>query len=546
MPESRSCPKCGTAYETVGDAGLCPRCLLALNLDEVTDFGDLEDGPGGLPELPTPEELAKHFPQLEILQCLGRGGMGIVYQARQIKLDRLIALKILAPERGQDARFAERFAREAQTLARLNHPNVVTVYDFGQAGHLFYLLMEFVDGMNLRQLLNQRRLSSREALAIVPGVCEGLQYAHDQGVVHRDIKPENLLLDKHGHMKIADFGIARLLDAPAEPEPEAGEVASAASTTNNLTHSQVLGTPRYMAPEQSEQPSAVDHRADIYALGLVLYEMLTGKPPEQGVIPTLKGNDIDPYVNEVIRQALAREPNHRHQSAHELQTRLNQVGKKPKTGFRFQGWLTLSLGIGMVILILVIQNNKSPTARPPATSIEVDDPGNRMNLVSDIYGGSPAKKVSFQYPEAGTTIRVPPCQVPDFQHYSRTKGLISPIQELGSDVPWAGKEMTAWRERQGTGFMMIPAKGDTPARLIAFGVERIRKHLYDEAGRLAQTRDTSSQDANSTEAIIATSQEPGTIQVWWVDGSSSKLHVAATGDTFIVQFLSTRSASDEP
>ena len=146
----------------------------------------------------TPEELAPHFPQLEIIECLGRGGMGVVYKARQKSLNRLVALKLLAPERADDPQFAERFAKEAQALAALNHPNIVTVYDFGQAGGFYFLLMEFVDGVNLRQAMKASRFTPEQALGIVPPVCEALQYAHEHGIVHRDIKPENLLLDKAG------------------------------------------------------------------------------------------------------------------------------------------------------------------------------------------------------------------------------------------------------------------------------------------------------------------------------------------------------------
>ena len=160
---------------------------------------------------PRPAELAPHFPDLEILELVGRGGMGVVYKARQKRLDRLVALKILSPKIGQDPAFAERFAREARAMAMLSHPHVVAVYDFGQTEGLYYFLMEFVDGVNLRQLLDTGKLSPEEALAIVPQICEALQYAHDHGVVHRDIKPENMLLDKKGRVKIADFGIAKLV-----------------------------------------------------------------------------------------------------------------------------------------------------------------------------------------------------------------------------------------------------------------------------------------------------------------------------------------------
>jgi serine/threonine protein kinase len=163
-----------------------------------------------------PAELAPFFPQLEILECLGRGGMGVVYKARQKSLNRFVALKLLAPERVRDTQFAERFTREAQALAALSHPNIVTIYDFGQAGGFYFLLMEFVDGLNLRQLLRMRKFTPEEALAIVPPLCDALQLAHNRGIVHRDIKPENLLLNKDGRVKVADFGIAKMLGA-AEP-----------------------------------------------------------------------------------------------------------------------------------------------------------------------------------------------------------------------------------------------------------------------------------------------------------------------------------------
>jgi serine/threonine protein kinase len=142
-----------------------------------------------------------------------RHGCGL--QSTPKNLGRLVALKLLAPERETDPQFAERFAREAQALAQLDHPHIVTVHDFGQTNGFFYLLMEFVDGVNLRQLLQSRKLTPEEALAIVPPLCEALQFAHERGIVHRDIKPENLLLAKDGRIKIADFGIARMLGAGA-------------------------------------------------------------------------------------------------------------------------------------------------------------------------------------------------------------------------------------------------------------------------------------------------------------------------------------------
>ena len=162
---------------------------------------------------PKPEELAPLFPQLEILEFIGQGGMGAVYRARQKQLGRMVALKILPPEVAGGAGFAERFAREARALASLSHPNIVTLYEFGQADGLYFFLMELVDGVNLQELLRAGRIAPREALAIVPQICDALQFAHDLGIVHRDIKPGNILLNRRGQVKIADFGIAKMLEA---------------------------------------------------------------------------------------------------------------------------------------------------------------------------------------------------------------------------------------------------------------------------------------------------------------------------------------------
>jgi capsular polysaccharide biosynthesis protein/tRNA A-37 threonylcarbamoyl transferase component Bud32 len=273
-----------------------------------------------------PKEIAQHFPNFDILECLGRGGMGVVYKARQKSLNRLVALKILAPEREKDAAFAQRFVAEAETLAKLNHPGIVTIFDFGQTSGLFYLVMEFVDGVTLRRLLEAGRVSPREALAIVPQICDALQYAHDQGVIHRDIKPENILIDRLGRVKVADFGLAKLIGAAEALAAPAGDVPAAPALTQA---GQVMGTPSYMAPEQFDHPSAVDHRADIYALGVVFYQMLTGELPARRLEPPSKKVRIDVRLDDVVLRTLEQEPQRRYQQASQVKAAVETIVTEP-------------------------------------------------------------------------------------------------------------------------------------------------------------------------------------------------------------------------
>jgi serine/threonine protein kinase len=267
---------------------------------------------------PSIEELARHFPQLEVLELLGHGGMGAVYKARQKDLDRLVAVKVLPPEVGADPAFAERFTREARALARLNHPNIVIVYDFGRTGGLFYFVMEFVDGVNLRHAIRGGELAPPQALAIVPQICDALQYAHDEGVVHRDIKPENILLDKRGRVKIADFGLAKLVGA-------SGVMPGTLTGTF-----QVMGTLHYMAPEQLERPLSVDHRADIYSLGVVFYELLTGQLPLGRFDLPSQRVQVDVRLDEVVLKTLEREPDRRYQQVSQVKTAMESIAATPR------------------------------------------------------------------------------------------------------------------------------------------------------------------------------------------------------------------------
>jgi len=306
-------------------------------------------------DVPTPEELTELLPEFEVESLIGKGGMGAVYRARQPSLDRVVALKVLV-EPVADAGFAERFQREAHALASLSHPGIVSVYDFGRAGEYWYITMELVDGTDLRRVIDGRAMTPREALSIVSQVCEALQYAHDQGVVHRDIKPGNVLLDRDGNVKISDFGLAKMT----------GQRPSLALTRA----SQVMGTPHYMAPEQMETPLEVDHRADIYSVGVVLYELLTGELPMGNFALPSQRVQVDVRLDEVVLRALQKDPPKRYQSATAVRTDVDEVVKNPEPArspaVRGSRPLLLawSVAAGFAFLALLIGLQLGDAARP--------------------------------------------------------------------------------------------------------------------------------------------------------------------------------------
>jgi tRNA A-37 threonylcarbamoyl transferase component Bud32 len=337
MAEERCWGECGGKRPAETPQGLCRQCLMKLGLpgdpkaNQVETSANQSDIPtnvtppsGFVP--PEPEELARQFPQLDILELLGQGGMGVVYKARQRQLDRLVALKILPPQIGRTEAFAERFTREARSLARLSHPRIVMIYDFGrtEAG-LYYFIMEYVDGTDLRRVIQTGELSASEALTIIPQICEALQYAHEEGIVHRDIKPENILLNKKGQVRIADFGLAKLLDRPST------------GPTSMLTKvGQQMGTPHYMAPEQIEHPSGVDHRADIYSLGVVFYEMLTGELPLGRFDPPSQKAQVDIRLDNVVLRTLEKEPDRRYQHVSEVKTDVEAISSGDRSGVSYR------------------------------------------------------------------------------------------------------------------------------------------------------------------------------------------------------------------
>lgn len=269
-------------------------------------------------EPPSVEELNSLLPGIQVLELIGHGGMGAVYRGIQVSLDREVAIKILPREIQAAPQLGERFQREAQTLAKLHHPNIVSVFDFGQVEGLYYFVMEYVDGVTLRETIRSKTVSPDAALEMIPIICDALQFAHSRGVVHRDIKPENILVDKDGQLKIADFGLAKMLNRDD----------TAASEMELTGTKQVMGTAKYMAPEQMATTKSVDHRADIYSLGVVFYELLTGEAPMGWFQPPSKKVAVDVRLDEVVLRTLESEPDRRYQQVSEVKTALENLSSE--------------------------------------------------------------------------------------------------------------------------------------------------------------------------------------------------------------------------
>ncbi|MCP5534889.1 MAG: protein kinase [Akkermansiaceae bacterium] len=263
------------------------------------------------PEL---EEIAKLLPAYDILSFIAKGGMGAVYMARQRSLDREVAIKVLPRHFGEDADFRASFEAEAKSMAKLNHPNLISIYDFGQIDGLLYIIMEMVQGKSLYHSSYGKTIDPTEAARIVASICHGLAHAHKYGILHRDIKPANILLDPSASPKIGDFGLAR---------PVGDHEADSS-----------FGTPGYTAPEVVHNPTAVDQSTDIYAVGAILYELLTSKLPDSNYIPAATLVHCDPRFDQIIRKAMHPTPALRYRSAEAMAEEIERVisGNKPPVG----------------------------------------------------------------------------------------------------------------------------------------------------------------------------------------------------------------------
>jgi serine/threonine protein kinase len=256
---------------------------------------------------PDPASLASLFPGYEIEYLIAVGGMGAVYKAVQISLDRPVAIKILPREFGADVSYRAGFEAEAKAMARLNHPNLIGVYDFGKVDGMLFIVMEFVPGQTLYHSANGIAIAADTAARIVINVCLGLAHAHEHGILHRDIKPSNILLDQEANPKIGDFGLAR----PMSTVVQDGE--------------SIFGTPHYTAPEVLRSPNSVDARADIFSVGVVLHELLTGCLPAVDPRPPSAVCACDHRFDTIIRRSTHPSPHMRYASASEMAKEISAI-----------------------------------------------------------------------------------------------------------------------------------------------------------------------------------------------------------------------------
>ena len=251
-------------------------------------------------QAPEIDQLAPLFPAYHIECLIATGGMGAVYRAVQKSLDRTVAIKILPREFSQDPNFCTIFEAEAKSMARLNHPNLIGVYDFGEVNGMLFIIMEFVPGQSLFHSTQAQAIDPKEVMRLISAICSGLAHAHENGIIHRDIKPSNILLDLQNEPKIGDFGLAHPVG------------------TGHQEGAQIYGTPGYTAPEVVNNPKSVNHRADIFSIGVLLHELLTGKLPADDPRPASQIAHCDLRFDAIIRRATAEVPEARYANAHQI------------------------------------------------------------------------------------------------------------------------------------------------------------------------------------------------------------------------------------
>ncbi len=336
MTEHETCPKCGASLPKNAPAGLCPKCLMGAGLEESAgspttpaDLPTVElESSGAIAPLPT--EMIRYFGDYELLEEVARGGMGVVYKARQVSLNRIIALKMILAGQLASDRDVHRFHAEAEATAQLDHPGIVPIYEVGEHEGQQYFSMGYVPGGSLADKLRDGPLPPREAAEYVKSVAEAIAYAHERGVIHRDLKPGNVLLDANGEPKVTDFGLAKRIEGDSDL----------------TTTGQILGTPAYMSPEQAGgKTSENTPQSDVYSLGAILYALLTGRPPfqadspvetlmqvlnEEPIAPRRLNPSVPIDLETICFKCLEKDPLRRYASVADLETEIERYqGGKP-------------------------------------------------------------------------------------------------------------------------------------------------------------------------------------------------------------------------
>lgn len=408
---------------------------------------------------PSLEDLAPLFPAYELLDFIAQGGMGAVYRARQKSLDRTVAIKILPREFGDDQQFREAFEAEAKAMARLNHPNLIAVYDFGDIEGMLYIIMEFVDGKALYYSAHGKTIDPAVALGLVSTISRGLGHAHRGGIVHRDIKPANILLDADAKPKIGDFGLARPLD-------------------KDRSEGIVLGTPGYTAPEVYNRSFSVDQRSDIFSVGALLYELLCGKQPEPHSTSMKSG--VDPRIDSLLAKATHKDPGQRYMDVEDFANDLDDLIPK-LSGPRFATASTSSA-----------PSSSAPPLIKPLASSQKKSSAIPMIVILALLGGAGAFAIKAMKGKEPA----PEVVVPDTQKEQPPK----PPKPEKKDKPRRDKEAMVEKPEPQKPEPDKPVIAEKPAETPLEALARLRKDLI--RGERTEFPPTSLKHENSTYFLI--------------------------------------------